>query len=334
MLVIMSPNPVDNAAKYALSLMASKEMVSNVPFSGLVIEQIDVAIQKRMLIMLNQNLTTKISVSVSLVSAYPAMQHPAKTTDQISISWHATLTELRAYRTQIYRALQMAAHLDEASTEADIEPLNALLNDPEPFVREAAARPLARLQGVMALPALLYAMRECERAGTPSRPLSNVAAQLVRTHPAEMQSILQQMQNDSDSDTRKDAAWSYGFLDESVAQAPLLLALRDSEVTVRIAAANAMRSFSSPAILAALCHSLFDPIEQVRVAVAATLSQIATSDSIPALSRAQYDSSQAVRVFVNYTLKRLGVSESPPVTTTTFIQRATSRTLQKIFARA
>ncbi len=244
-------------------------------------------------------------------------------------TWGDILSALQAYRTRLSNALNAAAQLDKCSSHAHVTQLRDLLADPEPFVRESAARPLARLQGIEALPALLCAMRECEQNGNPSRPLSNIVAQVVRLNATQVAPLLQNMLNDRDSLARQDAAWCYGFLDEVIAQAPLLIALRDSDMTVRIAAANALRSFSNPTILSALCHALFDPVEQVRVAVAATLSQTATVDTISALSRAQRDNSQVVRVFANYALKRLGHTTVSPLPVT----QKPARAIWKLFTR-
>ena len=238
------------------------------------------------------------------------------------------LQSLRSYRTQLSGALHTAAQLDKLAPASQVPYLITLLNDPEPFVREAAARPLARLQGSSILPLLLCAMRACEQAGAPSRPLSYITAQIVRTHATQVEPMLNDMLNSTDSTTRQDAAWCYGFMNAETALSPLLRALRDSAPIVRIAAANALRSFDSPVAVAALCQALFDLAEDVRVAVAATLSQVATVDSVPALAHAQRDSSQAVRVFVNYALKRLNGSPKPIATA------KPARLLSKLFARA
>lgn len=238
----------------------------------------------------------------------------------VSGSFHNTATaisadlinDLRAFRRSTDRALKAAARLNEQADGTWVDQLHTLLDDAEPFVREAAARPLARIQGAQALPALLSAMRRCEREGNPSRPISIAAGQLVLQNSANLSAPLSEMMAAPACDTRKDATWCYGFMPAEDAIAPLLLALRDPDAGVRIAAANALRAFETHTVVAALCQSLFDSNEQVRVATAATLSQIATSDSVAALQRAQRDSSQAVRVFAEYALRRLKVGSPTP----------------------
>lgn len=263
----------------------------------------------------------------------------------VSGSFHNTATaisadlinDLRAFCRSTDRALKAAARLNEQANATWVDQLHILLDDAEPFVREAAARPLARIQGAPALQALLSAMRRCEREGNPSRPISIAAGQLVIQNSAILSETLAEMMAAPQCDIRTDAAWCYGFMPADDAISPLLCALRDPNTAVRIAAANALRAFENPAVVTALCQTLFDSNEQVRVAVAATLSQIATSDSISiaALQRAQRDSSQAVRVFAEYALRRLKAgSPSTAQATHTAKPRHRGRRLLGLFARA
>lgn len=206
----------------------------------------------------------------------------------------------------INRAVRSAEALCEAADESRVPDLYALLDDSDFFIREAAAEPLARLEGARALPVLFRALAQGAADGHDNDGLSDVIATLLEASGGEAAPLLLRMLRSLVGQEREDAAWALGFLPAEVALEPLLDALGDGSPTVRSAAAGSLGSFEGDRVVVALIERLGDEDERVRVSAADALGYVGDARTIPALRQALRDPAKGVRPFAADALKRLG----------------------------
>jgi len=92
------------------------------------------------------------------------------------------------------RAVKACETLNKAADESWLPRLHRLMaKDKSFFVREAAAFPIARLEGLRALPKLLHALKLGENDGHDNDGLVALISDLVSAHPEEAAPILLQM---------------------------------------------------------------------------------------------------------------------------------------------
>src|SRR5262245_35988266 len=153
--------------------------------------------------------------------------------------WDKLVTALGCFDADV--ALKAVHTLAERSEESDIPRLRELvINGKDFYLREAAAAPLARLEGIRCLPLLFEAKLKGEAEGHDNDGLCFVITELFEAHPAEIAPMLLEMVARTSSESRKNAAWGLGWVSPEIAMQPLLKALADESPDVRAAAAGSL----------------------------------------------------------------------------------------------
>jgi bilin biosynthesis protein len=206
------------------------------------------------------------------------------------------------------RAVKACEALDKAADESWLPRLHRLLaNDKSFFVREAAAFPIARLEGLRALPNLLHALKRGEEDGHDNDGLVSVISDLVSADQGEAAPLLLQMIRSRSERKRSDAAWLWGFAAEALTPEPLLKLVNDSSHRVRRAAIGSLASFKGREdVFGSLVNALEDPDEEVRCSAASSLGYFGDKRAISPLRRLYYDAPESVRRIVEYAIKQLG----------------------------
>ncbi len=205
----------------------------------------------------------------------------------------------------IDRAVDASQTLAEIADATHIPALYTLLQDNDFFVREAAADPLARLEGPRALPLLFQALTRGQQDGHDNDGLSTITADVIEQHQDDVVPLLLAMLRAPRSEERTHAAWALGFVSSDLAREALLLAVTDESADVRATAIGSLSSFKTDRTLDTLIHALADPDAQVRVSAAASLGYLNDRRAIPALRTALHDGAEQVRLFAAYALERL-----------------------------
>ena len=218
--------------------------------------------------------------------------------------WERILADLRA-EDDVDRIVQAAGQLDVVATEAHVPDLYRLIQDDDWFIRDAAAEPLARLEGVRALPLLFRALTRGWQQGQDNDGLSTTIVGVLETYPPACAPLLLAMLQDAEATIRENGAWALGWQPSEIALAPLLRAVHDSDAGVRAAAAGSLSSFKVADSVDALIPLLHDSDEQVRVSAAAALGDLGDPYAVAALQSALHDRSEQVRSFAQYALDRL-----------------------------
>jgi HEAT repeat protein len=138
------------------------------------------------------------------------------------------------------------------------------------FVRDAAAWPVARLDGFRALPLLLRAHRLGTQDGHDNDGLDTVIIEVIEAHPSDaVPSLLEWAGSGSDAD-RTEAAWLLGFV--HIPPHSLLGLAKDQSPSVRSAAFGSLASFKGDeAVYSALVAGLSDESDDVAVSAASAL---------------------------------------------------------------
>lgn len=223
--------------------------------------------------------------------------------------WEQILADLRGAEDDVDRAVAACTALDVVADESRLSELRRLLTDGDDFfVREAAAVPVARLEGIRALPALLHAQQRGREEGHDNDGLNTVIVGVVESEPSEAASILLGMLAEPSEDSRCSAAWLLGFLVGFVSPGPLLDALGDPSPNVRSDAAGSLSGFGRTAsVVDALIHALSTDVDdQVRVSAASALGYLGDKRALPALQLALGDPADRVRSFASDAISRIG----------------------------
>lgn len=235
----------------------------------------------------------------------PAAPAPAAGGAAIS-EWDRILADLHDFE-DIDRALRACEALDRGADEAWLPGLHRLLAEGRNFfVREAAAAPIARLEGLRALPQLLHALKLGEDEGHDNDGLAALIADLVWSGPEAAAPILRSMIGEPAGRRRQDAAWLWGFAARALVPEPLLPLLGDPDPRVRAAALGSLGSFKGrEEVFAGLLAALDDPDEGVRATAAGSLGDHGDPRAIPSLRRLLSDPTETVRPVVEHALRRL-----------------------------
>jgi HEAT repeat protein len=205
--------------------------------------------------------------------------------------WERLLADLCSPDVEVNQAVAAVEQLDRLAEPSDVPRLRELLRQGKNFfVREAAATPLARLEGARALPWLFEAKGAGEREGHDNDGLCFTIMELLQGHPEEVSPLLLEMLGGQKPQDRRNAAWASGFLPAAIAAEPLLAAVRDSSPGVRSAAVGSLASIKrDERVLRVLLGALQDPDEGVRISSAASLGYFGDQRAVPALRDALRD---------------------------------------------
>ncbi len=208
------------------------------------------------------------------------------------------------------RAVDACLALAEEAGQEDLDRLFSLLDSEDFFLRECAAAPIARLVGAQALLDLLKAFTRGRAEGHDNDGLSSILIGIFVDQPLRSRDILSDLFSSADPRDRQNAAWGWGFLEETVGAEPLLAALGDAVPGVRTAAAGSLGSFQGQTrVVEALMGCLEDAAGAVRAAAASALGWLGDPRAIPALQSALKDPEDRVQDRARCALDR--ITQSP-----------------------
>lgn len=224
--------------------------------------------------------------------------------------WDRIIADLHDIK-NIDRAVGAYDALDKAADESWLPRLHELLATGRDFVvREAAAYPIARLEGLQALPQLLHALQLGEREGHDNDGLVALVSDLVWANPEEAAPMLVRMIGESSERRRSDAAWLWGFAAKALTPDPLLKLLGDRSSRVRSAAVGSLGSFKDrEEVFTSLTHALYDPDEGVQCSAASALGFYGDQRAVPLLREMRPGASETIRTFVEHALHQLAKSK-------------------------
>jgi hypothetical protein len=119
------------------------------------------------------------------------------------------------------RAVRACEEISELADETNISELYSLLEEDSFFIREAAAFPLARLEGVKALPALFGAYTRGFQDGHDNDGMHVAISDLLEENQQAALPLLENMLLEEDKDIRANAAWALGFIAKKISPAIL-----------------------------------------------------------------------------------------------------------------
>jgi HEAT repeat protein len=218
--------------------------------------------------------------------------------------WEWAVANLRSDDANAYvDACRLLNHLAD---ESRLPALEALLDDDDFVVREAAVTPFTRIAGVRGLQRLLQVYDRGFAEGLDNDgPTADITG-LVEMRAAEAAPVLLKMLSSGDNRDRSHAAWLLGYVEPLISPDPLLAALHDESPAVRGNAAGSLASFKTDErVLDALVVALADPDEQVRVDAAGALGYFGDSRALSALRATAHDPSERVRNFGAYAITLL-----------------------------
>lgn len=223
-------------------------------------------------------------------------------------AWAKTRVQLSKTHMKL-AAVSHGRHSQASSADpATVDALVKALKDPDAGVREAAAESLGRLADARALDGLLAAASDSDAKVRAAVVEALAALQETRAIP-----VLAKALKDSSSAVRREAAEALSRLDEAPeAVEPLVSALQDTDVHVRLAAVQGLAARKDKRALAALAGLVKDSSAEVRAAAVCALGELQDASSIPALTTALKDENEEVREQAVRALGNLGSPKAIP----------------------
>lgn len=220
-------------------------------------------------------------------------------------TWPQLIHDLRS--SDVKRAVLACDKIDATADASHIAELYALLNDDSFFIREAAANPLARLEGIDALPSLFQAMTRGLEDGHDNDGLVETIAHLLETNQEKATPVLLKMIEKQNKDVRLNAAWALGFVASQISPLPLFeLIDNDESFDVRSAATASLGSFTGfPEVFDKLILLLKDPSLHVKVAAIAALGYLDDKRAVGPLQGMLKGSSDTIQFSIRFALERL-----------------------------
>jgi HEAT repeat protein len=222
-------------------------------------------------------------------------------------NWSQLIEDLRGE--DIDRLVNAYQKIDEVADKSHVPELYSLLNDENFVIREAAASPLARLEGAKVLPHLFQAYTRGFQDGHDNDGLSATITDLLEEKAEESAPLLLEMLQSSDSETRANAAWALGFTASQIKPNVLLDLLEtENNPEVRLAVIGSLSSFTGSSEVAEKLISLLSITdEQVRINVISSLGYLGNKMAIAPLKELLNETTNSrIREFIEYALKNLG----------------------------
>jgi HEAT repeat protein len=222
-------------------------------------------------------------------------------------AWDETVRALKDID-RVDAAVAACDRLDRLADASRVTALYALLDDESFFVREAAATPLARLEGVRALPALFRASTRGELDGHDNDGLTATIADLLQTEARPAAPLLLEMLASPDAAVRAHGAWALGFVAAHAPVQPLIESIRgDCDARVRSCAAGSLPSFErAVGVYEALSAALDDSDESVRISAISSLGYLGDRRAIDLLSSRSTGATDGERRMIAHALATLG----------------------------
>jgi HEAT repeat protein/protein-S-isoprenylcysteine O-methyltransferase Ste14 len=252
-------------------------------------------------------LYTALLIGLSFVSlevrAALRLPEPARSTVRPDDRAAELATAIRQADTWHARAPLVAAL--EAEGEPALGSLLDLLGDPDPELRQIAARGLGRIGSERAVDPLLDSLADDDE----NVRHWSISALGEIGDPRAVETLLALLDGDAPPH-RGAAADALGRIGSAAAVEPLIAVLDDPRPWVRAAVVEALGRLGSARVVAPLASLLADEGEDVHVrrAVATAFARIRSPDSKPALEAALSDDDREVRMYAAEALKLLGDS--------------------------
>ncbi len=222
-------------------------------------------------------------------------------------NWSQAVQDLQNVE-DIDRAVNACKVISELANESHVPELYALLRDDSFFVREAAAEPLARLEGIKSLPFLFQALTHGEQEGHDNDGLAFTVTELLDFDKKKAAEVLLTMLESDDDKLRENAVWALGFVATEISAEPLLDCFKnDTNPKIRSLAAGSLSSFkSNPEVVSELLRGVHDSSEEVCVSVISALGYLGDKRAILPLQERLKTAKGKIRTFTEYALKQLG----------------------------
>jgi HEAT repeat protein len=209
------------------------------------------------------------------------------------------------------------------ATSADPATIDALvkaLKDADAGVREAAAESLGRLGDARGQEGLMAAASDSDVRVRTAAVEALAALEDPRSIPVYAKAL-----KDSSAGVRRAAAEALAAMDDAPQTVePLVSALGDTDVHVRLAAVQGLSARKDKRALSALGSLAKDPSPEVRAAAVSALGEMEDPASLPALSAALKDDNEAVRAQAVRALGNLG----SPKATAALIEATKDRSVE------
>lgn len=174
------------------------------------------------------------------------------------------------------------------------------------YLREAAAVPVARLEGIGSLSRLLAVFRMGIAENHDNDGLTELICSLVESHPLDAAPILIGLASSPDAGDRADAAWLSDNIPEHFDLNLVMKLAHDDFSAVRAAAYGSLGSYVSfQEAFDCLISGLRDPAEEARIAATSALGYSGDSRALPELIRCQPGTSPKHRQFLDDAIERL-----------------------------
>jgi HEAT repeat protein len=174
------------------------------------------------------------------------------------------------------------------------------------YLRESVAPAVIRLEGMVALPRLIAALRLGFAEGHDCDGLQANVTDLIASDPSAALPLLLPLADSSDPADRADAAWLLGFVHSDVRPDIFVRLAADDSPRVRGAACGSLASLKGhePAFQM-LVRRLDDTDEDVRISAMSSLGYFGDSRALPLLERLVGGSSERARHILEYAISSL-----------------------------
>ena len=221
--------------------------------------------------------------------------------------WSQLIKDLRSEDTD--RIVNAYQKIFEMADGSHVPELYILLNDEDFVIREAAASPLARLEGVKALPQLFQAFTRGFQDGHDNDRLTATITDLLEEKEEEATPLLLEMLQSPDNETRANAIWALGYTASQIKPNVLLDLLEtENNQEVRSVIIGSLSSFTGSSEVAEKLLSLLGEVhEQVRIDVISSLGFLGNKIAIDPLQELLKEPiNESLREHITFALKNLG----------------------------
>lgn len=217
------------------------------------------------------------------------------------------LLEQLADTDDLARSVEAISLIDAEAVPDWLPRLHEALETQDDFyLREGVAPAVIRLEGMVALPRLIAALRLGFAEGHDCDGLQSDVTNLIESDPSAAIALLLPLADSSDPADRADAAWLLGFVHDEVPPDIFVSLASDDSPRVRGAACGSLASLEGhePAFQM-LVLRLDDTDEDVRVAAMSSLGYLGDTRALALLERLLGNSSEQARHILDYAISSL-----------------------------
>ena len=220
-------------------------------------------------------------------------------------TWDQAVSAINSPNVEL--AVEASEELYKLADPSRIPELYRLMNNPSFFVREAAAAPLAELEGAKALHAMLTALERGHQDGHDNDGLLNTVTGLLEANAETCRLVLLGMLGSDNKLDREHAAWAWGYICAIASPDPLLDLLRtETNVSVRVDAIGSLASFSGDErVFQLLMTAAHDADQEVRLSAISSLGYYKDQRAKPVLEEIAKSNNQELQNVAKFALKCL-----------------------------